>query len=68
MLFSIFPLITDVTMCDKYPPDDHEEEDEKKRKPVKLPLLTSNEMRKVLDDLGNEATADSAMEEDEART
>ena len=65
MLFSIFPLITDVTMCDKYPPDDHEEEDEKKRKPVKLPLLTSNEMRKVLDDLGNEATADAAMEEDE---
>ena len=55
MIFSIFPLITDVTMADKCLDEDQRVgkdilgEDQKK-----VPLMSGQEMRRVLDDVGNE--------------
>ena len=55
MIFSsTFPLITDVTMCDK----NNDEDDHKT-------VMSAGQMRQVLEDLGNDSMTEAATDEDD---
>ena len=58
MFCQIFPLISDVTMCDKFP-EDPGDNDLSKSQISRPQLLSSLEMRNVLSGLGNESMADN---------
>ena len=58
MFCQIFPLISDVTMCDKFP-EDPGDDDLSKSQISRPQLLSSLEMRNVLSGLGNESMADN---------